>query len=152
MADYPEIRAKLVNCESINVSVRARDLLLIIEELDALRIKAGKPVKPPSGYSPEFEEAWSAYPTRPGMSKAAAYVQWCARIKAGCSAEEMIAGTRKYAAYVKAENTEAHFIKLPATFYGRGMHFDSDWTVKQSALGSAGQATALAAFAWINGR
>lgn len=82
-----------------------------------------------SAYSPEFESAWADYPPRPGNSKAAAYKAWQARIKAGASAEEMLAGTLKYAAYCKAMKTELSYIKQASTFYGPGEHFSADWTV-----------------------
>jgi hypothetical protein len=84
-----------------------------------------------SGYSPEFDEAWAAYPDRPGKSKADAFKAWTARLKdkkAPATAEAMLAGVKRYAAYCAACKTEAQFIKQPATFFGPGRHFESDWT------------------------
>lgn len=108
------------------VLVQRIDVLELLHELDTLR--RGGVAKPATKYTAEFEEAWTLYPSRPGMSKAAAFKAWTARLKAGATALEMIEGTRKYAAYCKAERTEAHFIKQPATFYGPGEHFTADWT------------------------
>ena len=111
------------------VQVQRIDVLELLHELDTLR--RGGATKPTTKYTAEFEEAWTLYPSRPGMSKAAAFKAWTARMKAGATALEMIEGTRKYAAYCKAERTEAHFIKQPATFYGPGEHFSADWTPRR---------------------
>lgn len=77
----------------------------------------------------DFEMAWSSYPRRSGASKADSLKQWKARIKAGASSEQIIAGVRRYAAYVTARQTEDGFIKQPATFFGPGKHYESDWAV-----------------------
>lgn len=81
--------------------------------------------------SPEFSEgflkAWDAYPTRPGNSKKDAYKQWKARLKAGCTEEEMIEGAKRYADYVYAMRTEAQYIKQAQTFFGVGEHFKTQW-------------------------
>lgn len=102
----------------------------LLAAYDAL-VAAGSKPKKASGYSAEFEEAWSEYPTRPGNSKAAAYKMWNARIKAGATVLEMIEGTRKYAIYCKIEGTEPQFIKQASTFYGPGEHFTADWTPRK---------------------
>ena len=80
--------------------------------------------------NPDFMEAWEAYPQRPGASKAAALRAWNARIKDGENAGEMIAGTKRYAAYCKAQKTEPQFIKQPSTFFGPDKHFLNDYGVK----------------------
>jgi len=102
-------------------------VLAMLDEIDAARAKAPKAKK--FDYPVDFEEAWDAYPSRPGASKADAYKAWKARIVAGATPIEMIAGTRKYAAYVLATKTERQYIKQPATFFGPGEHFSADWTV-----------------------
>lgn len=81
-------------------------------------------------YTPEFEEAWTHYPSRPGNSKADAFKAWNARLKAGATAEQMASGTKRYAAYCAAEQIEPKFIKQAATFYGPGKHYLADWTPK----------------------
>ncbi|EJJ3882859.1 helix-turn-helix domain-containing protein, partial [Salmonella enterica] len=54
-------------------------------------------------YSPEFETAWQAYPKRAGgNSKSAAWKSWKARLKDGVKPEDMLAGVKRYAAYVHA--------------------------------------------------
>lgn len=85
-----------------------------------------EPVK--NQYPPDFEQAWSAYPSRPGASKADAFKAWTARIKAGVDGELILLGVRRYAAYVAAMETQPQYIKQPATFFGPGEHYASDWT------------------------
>lgn len=107
------------------------DVHAALDELESLRAKV-KPAKP-SGYTDDFEDALAAYPPRPGSSKAMAFKAWNARLAAGATTIEMIAGTRRYAAYCAAERTEPSYIKMPATFYGPGEHFSADWTVAKAA-------------------
>lgn len=110
------------------VTVNQLDLAELLAAYDAL-VSAGSKPKKASGYSAEFEEAWTEYPTRPGNSKAAAYKAWKARLTAGATVLEMIEGVRKYAAYCKAKGTEPEYVKQAATFFGPGEHFSADWTV-----------------------
>lgn len=88
---------------------------------------AGKASEVPSA---TFVEAWAVYPKRPGNSKAEALRQWNARVKAGASEHDMLAGTKAYAAYCKAMKTEPRYVKLAETFFGRSKHYESDWSVK----------------------
>jgi hypothetical protein len=78
-------------------------------------------------YAAEFETAWMSYPDRPGKNKVASYKAWNARLKSGCTAEEMLHGVSSYAAYCTATQTDPGYIKQPATFFGPDMHFRSDW-------------------------
>lgn len=125
MTTYSTLRTAAAASEFSQVMVDRLDLAELLAEFDALQNKSAK-----SGtkYTAEFEEAWSLYPSRPGASKAATFKAWAARLKAGATAQEMIEGTAKYAAFVKAERTEAAYIKQPATFFGPGEHFSADWT------------------------
>lgn len=131
MSNHEALRAAVKLHEKLAggrlLTIEYMDLTELLAEFDALRAAPAKPAK--GAYSPEFESAWADYPARPGNSKAAAYKAWQARIKAGASVEEMLAGTAKYAAYCKAMKTEPGFIKQAATFYGPGEHFSADWTV-----------------------
>jgi hypothetical protein len=81
-----------------------------------------------SKYPAEFEEAWQAYPDRPGRSKADACKAWKARVKAGADADVILAGVRRYAGFCVACRTEPQFIKQPATFFGPGEHYLAAWT------------------------
>lgn len=78
----------------------------------------------------DFERAWAEYPKRPGSSKTDALRAWNARIKAGISPEDMIDGVMRYARYVVVSKTEPQFIKHAATFFGPGLHYKADWSVK----------------------
>lgn len=102
-----------------------------------------------SKYPAEFEEAWLAYPDRPGRSKADACKAWKARVKAGAAADVILAGVRRYAAYCRAACTEPNYIKQPATFFGPGEHYLADWTataqVVRPAFGGNRHSAAAAA-------
>lgn len=91
--------------------------------------------KPKSSYSEEFEQAWREYPKRAGgNSKADAFKAWTARIKSGATAQELIDGVRRYAAYVTAAgklNTE--FVKQASTFFGPSKHYEEPWTATAAA-------------------
>jgi len=80
-----------------------------------------------------FEQAWAAYPKRPGASKKDSLKAWSARLKAGVSPEDIIAGVTRYAAYCAAMQTEPQFIKQPVTFFGNGEHWKADWTPQPRA-------------------
>lgn len=90
----------------------------------------------------QFELAWAAYPKRPGASKSDSMKGWKARIKAGASADEIIDGVRRYAAFVLASRTEPQFVKQPATFFGPGDHFRADWTAPTGAQVALGRGAA----------
>lgn len=133
MSDFATLRA-LVMEDAKGIMVDRLDLAELLAAYDATQSKSAK-----SGtkYSAEFEEAWALYPSRPGASKAASFKAWAARLKAGATALEMIEGTAKYAAFCKAERTEAAYIKQPATFYGPGEHFTADWTPSKKSAPAA---------------
>lgn len=84
--------------------------------------------KPASDYTPEFEQAWAAYPSRPGNSKRDAFKAWSARIKAGAKAADIIAGVSRYAAYCETDVSDPRYIKQAATFFGPGEHYLGAWT------------------------
>lgn len=119
-----------------NVSVTAQDTETDTDTETDKHMSSGagpdcdaKPVgRKSKGYTPEFEQAWQQYPSRPGNSKADAFKAWNARLKAGVTAEQMLAGVQRYAAYCTAERTEPRYIKQAATFFGPGEHFMGDWT------------------------
>lgn len=49
-------------------------------------------------------------------------------MKEGVDPLDMLEGTRRYAKYVEAEQVEPRYVKMAQTFYGRGRHFESDYT------------------------
>lgn len=101
-------------------------------------------------YTPEFEEAWTIYPERPGANKLSTFKAWSARIKQGVDAAQMIDGTRRYAHFCKAMQTEPRFIKQPATFFGPDLHFKAEWKVSLQAVGGGGQSRAAKNSAWMS--
>lgn len=100
-------------------------------------------VKFSTDYSPEFEEAWQAYPKRAGgNSKAAAFKAWKARLKEGVSPADMQAGVTRYAAYVSATgNAGSQFVKQAATFFGPDRHFEESW--QAPSINGGGRRNAL---------
>lgn len=80
-------------------------------------------------YSSEFEAAWQAYPKRAGGNpKNSAFKAWKARLKDGVNPEAMLAGVKRYAAYVTATgSTGTQFVKQASTFFGPDLHFEEDW-------------------------
>lgn len=81
-------------------------------------------------WNEEFAEFWNIYPRRPGDSRANAHKKFIERItKDKATAEQIIAGARRYAAYVVAAGTEPQYVKQAETFLGPGKHYESDWTV-----------------------
>ncbi|MCZ6084090.1 helix-turn-helix domain-containing protein [Escherichia coli] len=94
-------------------------------------------------YSPEFEQAWLAYPKRAGgNSKSAAFKAWKARLREGIKPETMLDGVRRYAAWVRATgNTGTQFVKQAATFFGPDRHFEDFW--QQPAAPGGGRTTGL---------
>ena len=87
-------------------------------------------------YSHEFDQAMALYPSRAqGNPKPPAYRAWCARIKDGVSPEEIIAGVRRYTAYIQA--TGSAFIKQASTFFGPDEFWKQPWGVP-AERGSSG--------------
>lgn len=82
----------------------------------------------PSGYTPDFERVWIAYPTRTGHSKSEAFKAFQARIADGEAVETILDGVNRYAAYCEANHTEPRFVKHAATFFGPDRHYLNDWT------------------------
>lgn len=100
--------------------------------------------KPESGkirhdYPPEFEAVWQEYPRRPGSpDKLGAHKAWLARRREGVTAEIMLDGTRRYAAFVVANGKSGtEFIKLAKTFFGPSRHFEDDWYVNPEGANHA---------------
>lgn len=82
-------------------------------------------------YPSTFEEVWRAYPKRHGgNSKQAAYKAWNTRVKQGIKPEAILAGVKRYAAFMQAEGKIGTvFVKQASTFFGPDHHFDEAWEV-----------------------
>jgi uncharacterized short protein YbdD (DUF466 family) len=151
MRDYSPLRALAAQKETVHLKSSTVNELL--DELDRLRVTVGAKKAKRNAYPAYFEEVWAAYPSRPGSSKQAAFRAWTARIKAGATIVEMLAGVRKYANYVQAMKVEPTFIKQAETFFGPREYFSADWTLPGLCtvpqLGKAGAATAQNAARWL---
>jgi hypothetical protein len=76
-----------------------------------------------------FAECWDAYPKRAGgNSRSAAEKAYRSRIAAGATAEQLLAGTRRYAAFIRATDREGtEYVKQASTFFGPGEHYLEPW-------------------------
>lgn len=77
-----------------------------------------------------FEAAWKAYPKREGANpKNKAHSCWKARLKEGVTAEQMLAGVARYAAYCKTtRKTGTSYVMQAVRFFGTERAFENDWT------------------------
>lgn len=98
----------------------------------------------PPGYSPEFEAAWAIYPKRAGSNpKKDAYRCWNARLKEGHAAETMMAGVRRYAAFIRATGKlGTEYVMQAQRFFGPSdpRHFEADWLPPRGSAGRMGMA------------
>ena len=136
MRDYQPLRELIATRETVHL--KSSTVAELLDEIEALRAAAAPAKMKRNDYPASFEEMWQLYPPRPGANKRLTYKAWTARIKAGATADAMLAGTRAYAAYIQATG---QFIKAPETFFGPGEHYDLDWTppevIKKPAGGGA---------------
>ncbi|QII37491.1 helix-turn-helix domain-containing protein [Rouxiella badensis] len=86
-------------------------------------------------YSPEFEQAWRAYPKRAGGNpKHSAYKSWNARLREKVTPADMLAGVHRYAAYLTSTGKiGTEFVKQAATFFGPDRHFDEAWLIQSTS-------------------
>jgi hypothetical protein len=106
-----------------------KEVSVLVADLKELMLAAPKRTGRRYDYSEEFDKAWDIYPRKTDVNKLKAFKAWGARLKAGISPNEMIAGTERYAQHHKLKGTEQKFILLPATFYGPDEHFKTAWSV-----------------------
>jgi hypothetical protein len=90
-----------------------------------------------------FQEAWAAYPKRPGNNRQAAVEAWNARIREGASPQEMVEGVKSYARYIEATGTQPQYIKQAATFLGPKHHFRDAYDEPTKAPASEAEAELL---------
>ncbi len=88
-------------------------------------------VKEVNKYCDDFELLWKEYPRRKGGSnKKKTYSACLARIKEGCTWDEMIEGAKNYSAFCdKDGNTGTSFVKMASTFFGPDQHFLQRWSI-----------------------
>jgi hypothetical protein len=79
-----------------------------------------RPVESKEGYGEVFEAAWTIYPKRDGSNpKAGAWKAWQSRLKEGESELDMLAGTKRYARWVREKDRwGTEFVCQAQTFFG----------------------------------
>jgi uncharacterized protein YdaU (DUF1376 family) len=98
-----------------------------------------KSIRKKTAAAPPLDESWfenfkAIYPKRAGdqgWPAAAQAVQ--VRLRQGYTPEEMIEGAQRYALYVRATQSEgSQFVKMAASFIGRGTFFLDPWPLPAS--------------------
>ncbi len=104
-----------------------------------VRKKAAKTAGP-EPTDPAFDRFWAAYPTRAGGNpKSGALRAWRARLREGVTAEAMLAGLQRYAAFVVGTGkVGTEFVLQACTFLGPSRRFEEDWHLPTSAPRRAG--------------
>ncbi|ENT2234035.1 helix-turn-helix domain-containing protein [Escherichia coli] len=110
---------------------------------ESVRVRSNRPE-----YSPEFEQAWLAYPKRAGgNSKSAAFKAWKARLNEGVNPETMLEGVKRYAGWVSAMgNSGTQFVKQAVTFFGPDRHFEESWQQPAAPGGGRGKSLPISGF------
>lgn len=95
------------------------------ERSPAQRPMAGRKTAEPD----EFLEFKSVYPTRAGSQRWRDALNACkARLREGCSWAEILAGARRYAAFIEAtDKAGTEYVLQARTFVGPEKHFRDPW-------------------------
>jgi len=82
-------------------------------------------------FTTDFENAWEVYPRRNGSNpKGEAFRAWNARLREGHTAEEMLQGLRRFAAWCDAHGkTGTETVMQARRFFGPEKEFTGPWTV-----------------------
>ncbi|NJQ96263.1 DUF1983 domain-containing protein [Escherichia coli] len=95
---------------------------------ESVRVRSNRPE-----YSPEFEQAWLAYPKRAGgNSKSAAFKAWKARLNEGVNPETMLEGVKRYAGWVSAMGIRTGGRVLAVNSQTRTLTLDREITLPSS--------------------
>lgn len=81
----------------------------------------------------EFETLWKLYPKKQGKDKAFGYYERAR--KSGTTYEEVEKGINAYKEYLKAEQTDAKYIKMGSTFFSQKAWLD-DWSALKHNSGN----------------
>lgn len=128
MRDYTPLRDLAAGAPTVHL--KSSTVIELLDELDRLRAGAAVPMKVRrNDYPSDFEAVWEVFPARPGDSKKAAHKAWAARLTAGATVAEMLAGAQAYATFVKTMKIEPMYILQSATFFGPSERYAADWTV-----------------------
>lgn len=93
-----------------------------------------------------FAECWSLYPKREGgNSRADALKAYRARVKAGASPDELLAGVKRYAGFCAAKGrVGTSYVFQASTFFGPAEHWKEDWEIARPSPGSAPSSSVFA--------
>lgn len=85
---------------------------------------------PANALPDDFSIAWQVYPKRAGSNpRDRALKAWNARLAEGCAADDLLAGVRRYAAFISATGkTGTEYVQQAATFFGPSKGFREAWT------------------------
>jgi hypothetical protein len=100
-----------------------------------------------------FHAVWQAYPKRAGGNPRAAAVRaYAARLREGVDEEHLLAGTRRYAAFIRATGKEGtEYVKQGATFFGPDRHWEEPWDAPASPAERKAASTTSMLQEWVNG-
>lgn len=86
-----------------------------------------------------FSDCWKAYPKRSGgNSRKEASKAYRARLKTGVLPADMLAGVKRYAAYIRGTGKEGTaYVKQASTFFGAGEHWREPWTLPAGVPGKS---------------
>lgn len=100
-----------------------------------------------------FDAVWQAYPKRAGGNPRAAAVRaYAARLREGVDEEALLAGTRRYAAFIRATGKErTEYVKQAATFFGPDRHWEEPWDIPATAGERKAAGTTAMLEEWKNG-
>ena len=102
----------------------------LVEPSPAVTEPAATSMPEPTANCPEeFEALWRQYPHRNGSNpKSQALKAWNARLKEGHSANEMLEGVKRYAAWCAAtDKLNTEYVKQASTFLGAQKGFTETW-------------------------
>lgn len=98
-----------------------------VDRIMAQRLPAEKVQRKRAQETALFQEAWAAYPKRPGNSRGRAWRAWKARMGEQVAETAMLAGVGRYAEYCALVGIDPRYILMAATFFGPDRHFDNDY-------------------------
>jgi hypothetical protein len=107
-----------------------------VERSPAATEPTATPMPESTANCPEvFEALWHQYPHRNGSNpKNQALKAWNARLKEGHSANEMLAGVKRYAAWCAAtDKLNTEYVKQASTFLGAQKGFAETWEMPVAA-------------------
>jgi hypothetical protein len=98
-----------------------------------------------------FDAVWQAYPKRAGGNpRAAAEKAYAARLRDGATPDSLLAGTRRYAAFIRATGKEGtEYVKQAASFFGPDGHWAEPWDAPAPAGTRKAAATTTLLQDWV---